>query len=287
MKNRIRARSIIGIVLISILFILTANVYASTDSFKTSLSTNHSTLKRGEEVIVTIALSDIAIESGDKGIGAYTARIDFDSSVLEYVDTNGTDKWEAPFYQDALLVGNSDNGEVAKNAENIGTITFKVKEDAKLGETTIKLTNFSGSTGENDVVAEDSTITITIIAKDGESQGGSGSQSGNEGQGGSGNQSGTGSQSGSENQGGSGNQTGTGSQGGNAAGNGNVSGNGSTQNSQNSNKPSTGNTNKENIKPGTLPQTGSSNIAIFLSIGVLVVLAIICFIRIKLLKKKR
>ncbi len=302
MKNKIKAKNIIGIILISIIFVLTTNVYASTDSFKTSLSANHSTVKRGENVIVTISLSDIAIESGEKGIGAYTAHLDFDSSVFEYVKANGANNWETPLYQDAYIEGITQDGEVVKTSQSIGSITFKVKDDAKLGQTTIKLTDFDGSNAAFDITAADSLVTITITAKEEESQGGNGSQSGNENQGGSGsqggtgNQSGNGSQGGSENQGGAGNQSGNGSQSGNASQgetenqteNEIVNGNGSTQNGEtNNNKPNESATNKEDIKPGTLPQTGKSNIAIFITIGVLLVLAISCLIRIKILKKKK
>ena len=138
MKNNTRSKKIIAIMLFVILM-FTANVYAANDSFNTSLSVNNSQVKRGENITITIPLSDIAIESGEKGIGAYTAGIDFDSSVLEYVSTNGTDKWEAPLYQENLITGNTDDGEVINTTQNIGTITFKVKENAKLGETTIKV----------------------------------------------------------------------------------------------------------------------------------------------------
>ena len=248
MKNKVRGKRIICTILIAILSILIGNVYASTDSFKTSLSADHSTVKRGENVSITIALSDIAIESGEKGIGAYTAHIDFDSSSLEYIETNGNDKWEAPLYQNKKITGNTDDGEVVKTAQNIGSITFKVKDNAKLGETTITLTDFSGSNAKNDVDADDSSVTITIVDENG--------------------------------------GTGSGSQGENAAGN--ASGNGANQNGvANNNKPNSENTNKEDIKPGTLPQTGNSNVAIFLSIGVLLALAIICLVRIRLLKNKR
>ena len=157
MKNSKRIKKIIGIILILILAFM-RNIYAANDSFKTNLTVDNSKVKKGQNVTVTISLSDIAIESGEKGIAAYTAKIDFDSSVLEYVSTNGTDKWEAPFYQDKLITGETKDGEVIKTPQSIGTITFKVKEDAKLGDTTIKLTNFSGSTVSSDGDANDSSV---------------------------------------------------------------------------------------------------------------------------------
>ena len=161
MKKNTISEKIIGIILI-IMLIFSQNVYAFNDSFKTNLSVNTSQVKKGENVTVNISLSDIAIESGEKGIGAYTAKIDFDSSVLEYVSTGGTQNWEAPFYKEKMIVGNTSNGEVMKTSGSIGTITFKVKDDAKAGETTIKLTNFSGSTAVTDVSASNTSVKLTV-----------------------------------------------------------------------------------------------------------------------------
>ena len=185
MKNSIKSKKAISIILTVIMLLFTTNVYAANDSFKTALSVNNSSVKRGENVTITISLNDISIESGEKGIGAYTASLEFNSSVFEYVKTEGTDKWEAPVYQEKRIVGNTVDGEVVNTNQSIGTITFKVKEDATLGETTIKLTNFSGSNAETDISSEDATVKITIVDNEnggGSSQGGSegGTQSGSQ-----------------------------------------------------------------------------------------------------------
>ena len=137
MKNSIKAKKTICMILTAILLILESRVYAA-DSLSTALGVSNSSVKRGDNVTITIGISSIAIESGEKGIGAYTAGLDFDSSVLEYVSTEGTDKWEAPFYQDKLIAGNTDDGKVINTNQSIGTITFKVKDNAKLGTTTIQ-----------------------------------------------------------------------------------------------------------------------------------------------------
>lgn len=163
MQNSLKSKKIVGIVLIALLIFTTSAYAVNNDSFKTTISTANMQVKKGDTVIVTIGLKDIAIESGEKGIGAYTASIKFDSSVLEYNKTDSTDKWEAPFYQNGLIAGNTKDGEVVNKAEDIGTIIFKVKEDAKLGETTISLNNFSGSTAVTDVPTSDVSVKITVI----------------------------------------------------------------------------------------------------------------------------
>ncbi len=283
MKNNISCKKVIGITLIAIL-VLTANVYAVTDSFKTTLSVDNSKVKRGDTIKVTIALSDIAIESGEKGIGAYTAKLDFDSSILEYDSTNGTDKWESPFYNDSRIVGNTKDGEVIKTAQDIGTITFKVKKDAKLGETTIKLTNFSGSTAESNVSAKDASVKITIEDKKNENgntntdpgTNGSENPGTNEGENSGTNEGENPSTNEGENAGTSGN----------AGTNGSTVGNSNNQNGKGNNKVTGNKSNEDNIKPGVLPQTGDTNIELLISTCICTLLAIGILVRIKILNRK-
>lgn len=154
----------ISIILVILLIVCSTRVYAVKDSFHTTLTIHHAQAKKGDTITVTIGLKDIAIESGEKGIGAYTAEIQFDSSVLEYVSTNGTDKWEAPLYQDGFITSNTKDAKVVNTAQSIATITFKVKENAKLGETSIALRNFSGSAAGPDILASSNGATkLTII----------------------------------------------------------------------------------------------------------------------------
>ena len=296
MKKIINVKRVTYIILIIVTLILSTNVYAANDSFKTSLSVNKSQVKRGEKITVTINLSDISIESEEKGIGAYTAILNFDSSVLEYVEDSakGIGKWETPLYQDSKITGNTNDGKVVNTNQSIGTFEFIVKNNAALGETTIKLVNFSGSTSQIDVSAPDSSVKVTIV--DEGSQSGDGSGSGSEGNGSE--NSGSTSQGGSSNQGGNGSGTGSGS--------GSTSGNGNNQNGQNGgdtnnagnntqnngianlgNNSVTNSSNKENIRDKDLPKTGeNSNSLIYIVIAVCVLFAVVCVIRIRLLNKK-
>lgn len=162
MEKNLKIKKIISIILVALMIFSTKVCAANTDSYTTTISTANMQVKRGDTITVAIGLKDIAIESGDKGIGAYTATLNFDTSVLEYIKSDSTDAWEAPFYQGGNLTGNTKDGEVVKENGNIGTITFKVKDNAKLGDTTISLNNFSGSNAKTDVPTEDVSIKITV-----------------------------------------------------------------------------------------------------------------------------
>lgn len=169
-------KKVISILLMILFVMVTANVQAANDSFGTTLTVNNSQAKKGDTVTVTLGLKDIAIESGEKGIGAYTAEIKFDSSVLEYVSTDGVGKWEAPLYQDGYITSNTNDAEVVKTTQNIATVTFKVKENASLGETSISVANFSGSTVGPDIQASSNGATkLTIIDNNNNNGNGSGS----------------------------------------------------------------------------------------------------------------
>lgn len=301
MKNKIRITNIICIMIITILLLAT-NVFAVNDSFKTSLSTSSSTVKRGEEVTITISLKDISIESGEKGIGAYSANIEFDSSVLEFSKATGTDNWEAPFYQDKMIVGNTNNGQVVKTNQDIGSITFKVKENATLGETTIKLAKFSGSSVANDIDVEDTTIKINVIDKNAsgnnEDPNGSGSgntsnnQNGNETTNG-GNQSGNqdeNSNNGVNQNGNSNNQNGSTNNGNSNDGTQNGNNNNGNENGSNGNSNGKGtnvkNYNNINDAPKDgIPQTGDKNITLYILISIFTLISIIILIRIKVINK--
>lgn len=277
---------IITSILLIVFLISTTNVYAANDSFETTLVADKTQAKAGDNIIITIGLSNISIESGEKGIGAYTGSIKFDSSVLEYVSTNGTDKWDAPFYENGLITSTTKDGKVVTTQQNIGIINFKVKEDAKLGETTIELENFSGSTGGMtglDVPTGDKSVKIAIVGDDssgdnsdkddpnkddGNNNGGNGGNSGNS-------NDGNGANNGNNNNGGNSNNAT------NKSSNTNKNQNTSVNNSQKIN------TREENTKKGVLPKTGNSNLAMIIVIVVGILLSVILYISFRKMKNDK
>lgn len=270
MKKNIESKKIISVLLI-ILLLFTTKVYAVNDSFSTTIKVSESQAKREDIITITIGLKDIAIESGEKGIGAYTASIEFDHSVLEYVSTNGTDKWEAPFYQDGLITGNTKDGKVVNNVQNIGTVTFKVKSDAKLGETSIELKNFSGSTAASDVYTSNIATKLTILDENGNNNTNNSNNNQNNDKDNS-NSNNTNNNNANNNNSSSNNK------------NEQNNGNNTSNNNVNSNKePSTSNVIDITMKQGTLPKTGTSDIAIFIMIVISIVVATIFFIKMRLI----
>lgn len=268
MKSKMVERIIMSLILI-VMLLLTTKVYATNDSFDVTLKTIDSKVNREDNIIITIGVKNIAIESGEKGIGAYTASIKFDSSVFEYISTSGTDKWEAPFYQDGLIVGNTKDGEVVKTTQDIGTITLKVKKEAKLGDTIIEVNGFSGSTVESDVVAENVSIKITVV-DDNNNNNNNNENNNNENNNNDNNNNETNNDSNNSN---------------NDSGN-NSNNNSSNNNSSNNNsnimgRPSNNNSKDSTTASGALPKTGKQSIAFMFGIGAVIVCAIFFFVKMK------
>lgn len=263
MKKNIRNKKMIGILLIAFI-ILTTKVYAAGDKFETTLKASSSNIKRESTVTITIGLDKISIENGDKGIGGYTGKIRFDSSVLEYVSATGTDKWEKPTYQDGLITATTSDGEVVKTTQSIATITFKVKKDAKLGESIISLENFSGTNAVNDISTDNKSIKVTIVDQNS----------------GSGNNGNSGNNDNSENN----NEVNN-----NDIGNNNDNNNQNVENNNSNTNNNVNNNQEENkdnsvdntTQDGKLPQTGTTDVIIFIAIGACSVLGIISFIKMR------
>ncbi len=296
MKNIIRRINVIAIVLITMLA-LSTNVKAANDSYKVSLSANHSQVHIGDELTLTISLSDISVESGEKGIGAYKSNIEFDSSIFEYDVSEGTEKWDEPFYQNKIIIGTTKDCQVVNTAQDIGKIKLKVKENAALGETTIKLTNFSGSNAVSDIATSDASVKVTIQEKVGsDDDGNSGNHDENDGNGGNGGSQNDENQNGESQNDGNQNGESQNGEGENAEGQNGGSQNDESQNGGNNGSSNNANQNgsstnindakKDDVRPGILPQTGDIDILTFILISIFALVSITLLVRIKLLNKK-
>lgn len=269
MKNNVTMKKVISIALTVLLLIGTTTVHAANDYFKTTLKVDHAQAKADDIVVITIGLKDINIESGEKGIGAYTANIKFDPAVFEYVSTSSTAGWEAPLYEEGGITGNTTNAKVVQTPQDIGVITLKVKKDAKIGETAVELTNFSGSNGLNDIDAANEAVKITIVTSNNNNGGNSGNNNGGN--------------SGNTNNGNGNNDSTTN----NGNSNGNPSNSNSNNNNANTNIPNTSKPATDtSVKQGTLPQTGTTDIIIFTILGSASLLAITFFTRMIILNRK-
>ena len=103
-----------------------------------SIDVNDVTASRGDTVTFTATLSESVT------IGSAAVEVAFDENVLEYANGDGSGAWNAP---DAILsafFSSAGNGalaymEAASVSGDIFTVTFKVRDDAPIGATDVKL----------------------------------------------------------------------------------------------------------------------------------------------------
>lgn len=238
-------------ILFMLLTILSINSYAAEgDTFELQASPSTSTLNPGDDFTVNLVLDNINVTSGDQGIGAYQAKISYDTNVLELVSVTPASGWEVS-QNEGNIIANTSNGQVVKQRTNTAVISFKVKDNAIAGNTTISLASVSGSSGE--------TITGTGVAAalsiEQESNNGDENQTGGD------------NQTGNTNTAGANNSTGT-------------------NNTPTRNNTSIGsNVNTTTTANKVLPKAGFTNLVIVM-IAILVIAAVVFLVKYKVLKLK-
>lgn len=277
--KQIRLLIIISI-LCMILTLFSTFSYAEGESFELQLSPSSIDLNPGNTFSVNIVIDNINITSGDQGIGAYQAKIIYDTNVLELINVTAATGWET-LENEGNMVANTNDGEVVKERTNTATINFKVKDDAADGNTSISLESIQGSSGYTTIDGTGISTTINIQEEsndDNQNTTGGNNTTGNN------NTTGGNSTSGNENTAGGNNTTGNNTTGGNS----NVGGNNSTTSGNSSNVNSSirnnisisSNVGSSTTANKTLPYAGFTSI-IAIAITISIISAIIFYIKYK------
>lgn len=277
--KQIRLLIIISI-LCMILTLFSTFSYAEGESFELQLSPSSIDLNPGNTFSVNIVIDNINITSGDQGIGAYQAKIIYDTNVLELINVTAATGWET-LENEGNMVANTNDGEVVKERTNTATINFKVKDDATDGNTSISLESIQGSSGYTTIDGTGISTTINIQEEsndDNQNTTGGNNTTGNN------NTTGGNSTSGNENTAGGNNTTGNNTTGGNS----NVGGNNSTTSGNSSNVNSSirnnisisSNVGSSTTANKTLPYAGFTSI-IAIAITISIISAIIFYIKYK------
>ncbi len=145
MKNKILTLLAIFIFLISI---MSVNSFAIITSANASLSVEKSSYNLDEEdevITVTLRLDNL---KSNNGIIAYSAVLEYDKNKLTYLDCSGSGAWPAPSYSDenGKLVADRANNDFSADGEVLCTIRFKPKSAGE--NIVIKLSNIELSSGE-------------------------------------------------------------------------------------------------------------------------------------------
>ena len=128
-----RKVSVLLVILLLFNLLVVGNVLA--DNICTiSAGFNPSNLNPGKELKITISAKDIT-----EGISAVSFTLDYDSSVFDFAGVEKKDGWTIS-QTETLYSIITDDYNATTTAGDIGVIKLKVKDDAKIGTTPVKLT---------------------------------------------------------------------------------------------------------------------------------------------------
>ena len=162
-----KTEKILTILMLAII-ILGVNVYAATNTFKASVTPGTATLKPGEEITVSVDVSDINM--GENGINALEGTIKYDSNIFESVTSSNVqsfNNWSTTYNDETsslngkFLAVNLTAG--VKENMKILSVKFKVKSDIKETTTTqIDFKDLTSNDGEDLVNVGTKSVKITV-----------------------------------------------------------------------------------------------------------------------------
>lgn len=163
-----RFLAIIITILIIVMSAISTVQAASTNTFKATLNANKTTIKVGEQVTVTIKVSDINM--GETGINTLEGTISYDKNIFEEVKSSNIqslNNWTTTFNDESstlngkFLAVNLSSG--TKETTEIFNITFKVKSEIeKSTKTQITFKDITSNDGTDLVNVGTKSVEITV-----------------------------------------------------------------------------------------------------------------------------
>ncbi len=263
-----------------IAIIIIAN-YVAASSYKMKIKSNTQETKKGETITINVELTDY--KDIKNGLQAYQGQIEYDTNIFEKIEP---DQIELKNGWTSLQYNEENNAFVAihktGSLENeIISISLKVRENAKVGETTIKVKGFVASEGKEDINTDESETKINIVEKnnptppadENDNNNNSDKNNNNDNNGKNDNNNGN-----NDNENNVGNEDNINQDDNNISGNDN----------KNDNSKNETNNNKEEILPSKLPKTGIGigPIQFSIIISILIIIAYYCYAKNKKLSKK-
>lgn len=151
------------ILLACIIFILSVGIsYGATDgTYEIKMEPSKTEIYEGETITIPVKVENIQME---EGIVAFSTLLSYNENVLEIPEISGGENWEKANVVENLIQSTTKTMQATKEDQEIMEITFKVKEDAPVGETNIALLNFEVSDGENTIVSDEIDIKINVTS---------------------------------------------------------------------------------------------------------------------------
>lgn len=160
MRNIIRIGAILTIFVLSIITIVEAS------SFKFTTSADKTTIQPGEQVSISLGISDI--DAGELGINTIEGILEYDETIFEEVTSSSIssqNNWSITYNKEdgKFLAAILTDG--VKEEQQIGKITLKVKSGVEYKTTQIKFKSIKSNDGENLIEETDKVINLTVGTK--------------------------------------------------------------------------------------------------------------------------
>jgi len=157
----------LSILLVAFLtLILSSSLVFAVISFTVGLTVKNQSVAVGDEVAVTVSLKDFT--TGDTGINAIEFYVDYDTAVFEILEKSDItllNGWGTLGYASTSSKVTTLNSSYMSEAHDVLTMTFKVKDKAKLGDTVITVRDIAASDAKNEITPSNQSITVKVGEK--------------------------------------------------------------------------------------------------------------------------
>ena len=163
-----RRVTVINIIIITILMLGTMVEAESGSSFKATVSSTKTSVKSGEEITITVSVSDI--QMGEKGINTLEGTLQYDKDIFEEIKSSNIqsqNNWTITYNDESSTLNGKflavNLSEGIKENTDIFSIKFKVKKDITESKTTqITFNNVTSNDGKDLVNIGTKSVNIKI-----------------------------------------------------------------------------------------------------------------------------
>lgn len=150
------------ILLTCIVIILNVGIsYGATNTYEIKMEPSKTEIYTGDTIKIPVKVEDIQIKDG---IVAFSTLLSYNENIFEIPEISGGTDWERPNVVENLIQSTTKTMQPTKEDQEIMEISFKVKENAPLGETNIALLKFEVSDGENTIVSDEVGVHMNITS---------------------------------------------------------------------------------------------------------------------------
>ena len=148
-------------------FTIEKESHPDSNAYKVNLEVSSKQVEVGGTVTLKVSVSDITAEGG---IGTFAGILEYDQSVFEQVqqtDFKQGTEWESITFnpKNGKFLTNVSSGNNINSKSTVFTLTLKVKDSAKLGDSAITISEINASNGKEDLYVANVTGGIEIVEK--------------------------------------------------------------------------------------------------------------------------